>query len=147
MTFCIRRREFIAGLGSAVAWPVAARAQPGERLRRVSVLSSLTENDPEMQARLAALARGLLDLGWTEGRNLRIEFRGIVGGGIDRIRAAVAEVVARNPDVVQAGSTPIVQELRRQTRSIPIVFGSITDLVETGVVAAWRVPAATRLDS
>ena len=143
----IQRRQFLTGVGGAAAWPLAARAQQRERLRRLSVLMSLAENDLEAQARLAALARGLLDLGWTEGRNLRIEFRGIVGGGIDRIRAAVAEVVARNPDVVQAGSTPIVQELGRQTRSIPIVFGSITDLVETGVVAAWRVPAATRLDS
>jgi hypothetical protein len=76
------RREFIALLGGAAAWPLAASAQQRERVRRVGVLSSLTENDPETQARLAALARGLRDLGWTEGRNLRIEYRGIVGGGI-----------------------------------------------------------------
>jgi putative ABC transport system substrate-binding protein len=140
MRICLRRREFIAALGSAVAWPVAARAQPGERLRRVSVLSSLTENDPEMQARVAALARGLRDLGWTEGRNLRVEYRGIVSGGIDRIRATVAEVVASNPDVVWANNTTIVQELQRQTRSIPIVFVSLTDPVETGVVASLARP-------
>jgi putative ABC transport system substrate-binding protein len=121
MSICLRRREFIVGLGGAAAWPVVAGAQPGERVRRLSVLMSLAENDSEGQARLAVLARGLRDLGWTEGRNLRIEYRGIVGGSIDRIRAAVAEVVTSNPDVVHAGNTPIVQELQRQTRSIPIV--------------------------
>ena len=108
----LRRREFIAGLGSAAAWPLAARAQQGERLRRITVLGSLTESDPEGQARVAALTRGLRDLGWTEGRNLRIEYRGITGGGIDRIRAAVAEILASNPDLVHATTTPIIQELR-----------------------------------
>ena len=130
----IRRRHFITLLGGAAAWPVAARAQQGERVRRVSVLMSLVESDPEAQARVAALSRGLRDLGWTEGRNLRIEYRGIVGGGIDRIRAAVAEVLASNPDVVHVNNTPIVQELQRQTRSIPILFAGIVDPVETGVV-------------
>jgi putative ABC transport system substrate-binding protein len=140
MSILLRRREFIAALGGAAAWPLAARAQPVERLRRVSMLMPLAENDPEAQARLAALARGLRDLGWTEGRNLRIEYRGIVGGSIDRIRAVVAEVVASNPDVVHATTTPIVQELQRQTRSIPIVFANITDPVETGVVASLARP-------
>src|SRR5215468_3735010 len=116
----LRRREFIAGLGGLTAWPLAARAQQG--VRRLSVLMSLAENDPEAQARVAALARGLRDLGWTEGRNLRIEYRGIVGGGTDLIRAAVAEVLASNPDLVHATTTPIIQELQRRTRSIPIVF-------------------------
>ena len=127
MSICLRRREFITLLGSAAAWPLAARAQQGDRVRRVSVLMSLVENDPEAQARVAALSRGLRDLGWTEGRNLRIEYRGIVGGGIDRIRAAVAEVLASNPDVVHVNNTPIVQELQRQTRSIPILFAGIVD--------------------
>ena len=104
------------------------------------MLWSLSENDPEAQARLAALARGLRDLGWTEGRNLRIESRWIAAGGLDRIRAAVAEVVASNPDVVYATVTPIVQELQRQTRSIPIVFASIIDPVETGIVASLARP-------
>jgi putative ABC transport system substrate-binding protein len=103
MRICLRRREFIAGLGgAAAAWPLVVRAQ----------------------------ARGLRDLGWTEGRNLRIEYRGIAGGGIDRIRAVVTELVASNPDVAHATITPIVQELRRQTRSIPIIFANITDPVE-----------------
>jgi putative ABC transport system substrate-binding protein len=136
----IRRRDFIPLLGGAVAWPLAARAQQGERLRRVSVLMGFTENDPEAQARLAALARGLRDLGWTEGRNLRTEYRRVVGGGIDRIRAAVAELVASNPDVVHANNTTFVQELQRQTRSIPIVFATIIDPVETGIVASLARP-------
>jgi putative ABC transport system substrate-binding protein len=141
MTVNIGRRRLLAALGAtASAWPLAVRSQPRERMRRVSVLTSLAENDPEAQSLLAALARGLRDLGWTEGRNLRIEFRGIVGGGIDRIRGAVAEVVASNPDVVHASSTPIVQELQRQTRFIPIVFANITDPVETGVVASLARP-------
>ena len=141
MSICLRRRGFIAGLGSAaVAWALAARAQPGERVRRVSVVMGFVETDPQAQAHLTALARGLRDLGWTEGRNLRIEYRGIAGGGIDRIRAAVTELVASNPDVAHATITPIVQELQRQTRSIPIVFANITDPVETGVVASLARP-------
>jgi putative ABC transport system substrate-binding protein len=132
----IRRREFITFLGGTAVWPLAARGQPGERVRRLSLLANLTENDPQAQARLAVLARGLRDLGWTEGRNLRIEYRWIAGGGIDRIRAAVAEVVASNPDVVWANNTTIVQELQRQPRSIPIVFAGLTDPVETGIVVS-----------
>jgi putative ABC transport system substrate-binding protein len=130
------RREFIPLLGGAAAWPLAARAQQGERLRRVSVLMSLAVAG----SRVAALTQGMRDLGWTEGRNLRIEYRWIAGGGIDRIRTVVAEVVASNPDVVHASNTTIVQELQRQTRSIPIVFASITDPVETGVVASLARP-------
>jgi putative ABC transport system substrate-binding protein len=141
MSILLRRREFIAGLGgAAAAWPLAARAQQGNRMLRLSVLMSLAENDPEAQARIAALARGLGDLGWTEGRNLRIEYRWIAGGGIDRVRAAVAEVMASNPDVVHATNTAIVQELQRQTRSIPIVFANLSDPVETGVVASLARP-------
>ena len=136
----MKRREFITLLGGAAAWPLAARAQPTERLRRVSVLMSLVENDPEAQARVAALSRGLRDLGWTEGRNLRIEYRGITGGGIDRIRAAVAEILASNPDLVHATTTPIIQELQRRTRSIPIVFVSVFDPVEIGVVESLARP-------
>src|SRR5215831_18074850 len=96
----IKRREFIPLLGGAAAWPVLARAQQAVRVRRIGVLMSFTETDPEAQARVAALTQGLRGLGWTEGRDLRTEYRWIGGGGIDRIRAAVAEVVASNPDVV-----------------------------------------------
>jgi putative ABC transport system substrate-binding protein len=101
---------------------------------------SFGENDPEGRARLAALSRGLRDLGWTEGRNLQIEYRGIADASIERIRAAVTEVVASSPDVVHATATPILQELQRQTRSIPIVFVSIIDPVETALVAGLARP-------
>ena len=101
---------------------------------------NLAENDPEGRSRLAALARGLRDLGWTEGRNLRLEYRAITGGGIDRIRATVAEIVISHPDVVHVANTPFIQELQRQTRSIPIVFAALTDPVETGVVASLARP-------
>src|SRR5215831_15699418 len=134
----LNRRNFITLLGGAGSWwPLAARAQQGDRLRRVSVLWSLNENDPEAQSRVAALTQGLRGLGWTEGRNLRIEYRGIGGGGIDRVRAAVAEVVSSNPDVVHASITSIVQEVQRQKPSVPVVFVGITDPVETGIVKSW----------
>jgi putative tryptophan/tyrosine transport system substrate-binding protein len=136
----MKRREFIAGLGSAAAWPLVARAQQAERMRRIGVLMGLAESDPRAQARLSALARGLREFGWTEGRNLRIEFRGITGGGIDRIRAAAAELVASNPDLLYANDTRIVQELQRQTRTIPIVFASISDPVVTSVVGSLARP-------
>ena len=82
----MHRRDFIAGLGSTVAAsPLALRAQPAERVRRIGVITSLAENDPVTQIQLAALVRGLRDLGWIEGRNIRVEFRGVTGGGIDHI--------------------------------------------------------------
>ena len=136
----MRRRAFIAGLGSAAAWPVVARAQQGDRVRRVGVLMPLAESDPVAQAALSALVLGLREFGWTEGRNLRIEFRGITSGGIDRIRAAAAELVASNTDLLWATGTPIVQELQRQTRTIPIVFASIGDPVDTGIVGSLARP-------
>jgi putative tryptophan/tyrosine transport system substrate-binding protein len=136
----MRRREFIAGLGGVAAWPLVGRAQQGERVRRIGVLVGLAESDPQNQARLSALVRGLREFGWTEGRNLRIEFRGITSGGIDRIRAAAAELVASNPDLLFTSSTPIVQELQRQTRTIPIVFANIGDPVDTGIVGSLARP-------
>jgi putative ABC transport system substrate-binding protein len=136
----IRRREFITLLGGAGAWPIGAGSQQRERMRRVSVVMGLANNDPEAQARLTSLTRGLRDLGWTEGRNLRVEYRGIVGGGSDRIRVSVAEVVLSMPEVLYGTNTAIVQELQRQTRSIPIVFANLTDPVETGVVASLARP-------
>jgi putative ABC transport system substrate-binding protein len=136
----MRRREFVGLVGGTAAWPLAAGAQQNARVRRVGVIMGLAENDPEFQPRIAVLVRGLRDLGWTEGRNLRIESRGIAGGGIERIRAAVADVVASNPDVVHATPTQIVQELRRQTRIVPIVFALLGDPVDTGVVASLARP-------
>jgi putative ABC transport system substrate-binding protein len=138
----IGRREFIAGLGGAATWPLAARAQQSERMRRIGVLSQAAHQSREAGPRLWVTLRIRRDLGWMEGRNFRIEFRGITGGGIDRIREVVAELVASNPDVIQATVTPIVQELQRQTRTIPIVFVSIMDPVDTGLVASLAHPGS-----
>jgi len=138
----MQRREFITLLGaSAAAWPRAARAQQDGRVRRIGVIISLAENDPEFQTLMAALVRGLSDLGWTEGRNFRIEHRGVASGGLERARAAVAELLSLNPDIVHATNTLIVQELQRQTRTVPIVFANLGDPVDTGIVASLARPA------
>src|SRR5262249_22562176 len=135
------RRSFLTLLGaSAAAWPLAARGQQNASIRRIGVMMGLAENDPEWQSRRTALVQGLRDLGWTEGRNFRMEGRGIVGGGIDRVRSTVAEVVASNPDLLYGTNTVIVQEMRRQTHAIPIVFANIGDPVATGVVTNLARP-------
>ena len=135
----MRRREFITLLGGAAAWPVAARAQQAEKVRRIGVFQTVAENDPEIQVRLTALSQALRDLGWTEGRNLQVELRG-VAGGIERIRAAAAELVSYHPDLLHVASTQGVQEMLRQTQTIPIVFVNIGDPVETGLVASLARP-------
>src|SRR5262249_16941156 len=107
--------------------------------RRIGVVMGLAENDPEVQPRITALLRGLRDLGWVEGRNCHLEYRGIAGG-IDRIPANVADPVASEPDVWPAANTLILKELQRQTRTIPIVFANVGDPVDTGVVASLARP-------
>src|SRR5262249_18096586 len=101
----MRRRDFIEGIaGSAAVWPLAARAQQPERLRRIGVLISTREDDPEGQARAALLRQGLSELGWTEGRNIHIDYRW-VGGDATRAKANAAELVSQKPDVIVANST------------------------------------------
>ena len=134
----MRRREFIAGLGGAAVWPIAARAQQGDRLRRIGVLMSLGEADPEAKASLSAFTQRLAELGWTDGRNLRIDVRW--GSDTDGIGADAVELVSTNPEVLLADSTPTIQELQRLTQAIPIVFVNIGDPVETGVVARLTRP-------
>src|SRR5580704_13908743 len=106
----MRRREFIAGLGSAVAWPVVARAQEAERVRRIGVLMSWRESDPEAKAILSAFTQRLAELGWIDGRNLRMDVRW--GSDIDSIRAHAVELIATNPEVLLADYTPTIQELQ-----------------------------------
>ena len=116
----MRRREFIAGLGSAAAWPLVARAQQGDRLRRIGVLIPIGgENDPEYRRRLSALTQALADLGWTDGRNVRIDLRG-GGGDPNRIRALAQELVSLQPDmIVTFGSWPTLTVQRETpTRSL-----------------------------
>ena len=129
----IRRRDFIAGLGGAAAWPLAARAQQGNRMRRIGVLMSYDENDPEVKRRLSAFTQALAGLGWTFGRNVRMDVRW-TGDDINRIRALVQELVGLQPDIILASSTPAIIALKRETRTIPIVFANVADPVASGIV-------------
>ena len=118
----MKRREFIMLLGGAAAmWPLAARAQQPERMRRIAVLMNLAESDPEGQARIAAFREGLAKLGWTEGRDVQIEYRWFAGEQ-ERARAYAAELVQFKPDVIFAGTAPLLAALQRETRSLPVVF-------------------------
>src|SRR5262245_62685908 len=123
MPVTVGRRELITGLGSAVAWPLAARAQQGERVRRLAIIM-LTADDADGQGRITALREGLEKLGWTEGRNLRIDTRW-AAGDTDRMRTYVTELVQANPDAILANGSPAVAALRQETRSIPIVFAAV----------------------
>jgi len=130
----VRRREFITLLGgAALASPVAARAQQPGRMRRVGVLMGVAESDPEGQARIAAFRQGLTDLGWVDGRNLRIEYRWAAGDA-DRIREYTAELVALAPDVLIGNGTAALAALRDATRSIPIIFVLVNDPVGQGFI-------------
>src|SRR5215470_1140974 len=118
MASCIRRRKFLATLGGAVAWPLAARAQQGERMRRIGVLVSAVEGDPRGLEYVTAFAQGLAELGWTVGRNVRIEYRW-GAGDLDRFRRYAAELVALSPDVVLASSGSIVGAFQQASRTAP----------------------------
>jgi putative ABC transport system substrate-binding protein len=135
----MRRREFITLLGSAAAWPVAARAQQPERMRRIGVLMHLPENDPETQARVRALLEGLQQLGWTDGRNVRIDYR-FGAADVERSRRYAAELIALAPDVIQASGTGPVAALQQASRTVPIVFVQIPDPVNAGFVESLSRP-------
>src|SRR5260370_17367510 len=118
----MNRREFITLLsGAVVAWPLAARAQQSDRVRHIGVLIPTEEHDPESQARIAAFRHGLEEFGWTNGRNIRTDYR-FAGGDTDRIRTHVAELVNSAPDLIVGNSSPVVVALKRATRTLPIVF-------------------------
>jgi putative tryptophan/tyrosine transport system substrate-binding protein len=134
----IGRREFIAGFG-AVAWPVVARAQQGDRMQRVGVLVGYHEDDPDGKALLSAFIQGLAELGWTNGRNLRIDYRAS-GGNADLISRYAAELLALAPDVVVAAAGVHVAALRQATRTVPIVFMGVIDPVGAGFVASLARP-------
>jgi ABC-type uncharacterized transport system substrate-binding protein len=136
----IGRRHFITLLGSAAAvWPVAARAQQGQRMRRIGVLSPFAESDPDAQANETAFRQALEKLGWSDGRNVRLDYR---WGGADaeRIRAYVLELVGLKPEVIVVSTSLVLQPLQRETRSIPIVFTQITDPVGSGFVESLARP-------
>jgi putative ABC transport system substrate-binding protein len=133
----MKRREFIAG---AAAWPLAARAQQGERVRRIGVLIGADENDPEEKRRLSAFAQALADLGWTDGRNVRMDVRS-GRGDTNRIRALAQELIGLQPDIIVTGSTPATVALQRATPTIPIVFTGVADPVVSGIVPRLDRPA------
>jgi putative ABC transport system substrate-binding protein len=136
----MKRRAFITLLGGATAaWPLAARAQQGERMRRIGVLHSLASDDPEGQARLTAFVQGLQELGWTDGRNVRIDYRWAAGDA-ERARRYAAELVALAPDVILAHGGSIVPSLLQATRTVPIVFTQTPDPVGAGFVNSLARP-------
>jgi putative ABC transport system substrate-binding protein len=128
----IRRREFITLLGGAASWPLAARAQQGNRVRRIGM--SGDENDPVWKNRLSALTKALADLGWTDGRNVRMDLRWD-GGDINRMPALARELVGLQPDIIVTnGTTPGTVAVQRETRTIPIVFANVSEPVASGLV-------------
>jgi putative tryptophan/tyrosine transport system substrate-binding protein len=135
----VRRREFITLLGGAAAWPLVAGAQQSDRMRRIGVLMSLAADDPEAKARLAAFIQGLQQLGWIDGRNLRIETRWSAGNANDT-RKYAAELVALAPDVILASGGTVVGSLLQATRTVPIVFTQAADPVGGGLVASLAEP-------
>src|SRR6266516_3506563 len=124
----MKRREFITLLGGAAAWPLAARAQQAERVRRIGVLTAYSESDPEAQARVGAFREGLQKLGWTEGRNIRIDARWATSDSALMQRFA-EELVALQPELILSSSRPTTAALLHQTRTIPIIFAIVADPV------------------
>jgi putative tryptophan/tyrosine transport system substrate-binding protein len=136
----VKRREFIALLGgAAAAWPVAARAQQGERMRRIGVLMNTGADEPESQARLAAFMQGLQELGWAVGRDLRIDYRWSPGD-LARLRKGATELVALRPEVILAGVGATTLTLQQLTNAIPIVMAQTVDPVGNGYVDSLARP-------
>ena len=129
----MRRRAFIAGLGGAAAWPMVARAQQGERVRRIGVLMHTNADEPEAQARLAAFLQGLQEAGWSIGRNVQVDTRWSTGD-FARLSKDAAELIAARPDVVLAGVGATTQALAEATRTVPIVFAQGIDPVGAGYI-------------
>ena len=135
----MKRREFITLLGGGlVASPFSARGQEGERVRRVGVLIGVAQ-DAQGEARLAAFRKGMQDLGWNEGRNIRFDVR-FSEGDAERARAYAAEIVAAAPDAILANTAPVVAALQQRTRTIPIVFVQVLDPVSSGFVDSLSKP-------
>jgi putative ABC transport system substrate-binding protein len=137
----MNRRKFITLLCAAAAWPLAARAQQGNRVRRIGVLQPGNENDPQQKRRLSAFTQALVDLGWADGRNVRIDVRWS-GGDANRIGALAQELVGLQPDIILASTTPATVAVQRETRTIPIVFATVADPVATGLVPRLNQPGA-----
>src|SRR5260370_21547484 len=135
----MRRREVISLLGGAAAWPLAARAQQPEQVRRIGVLMELAASDSQARSNVAALQRGLHKLGWLEGSNLGIDYRWAPDDPV-LVWKFAKELVELRPDVIVAHSNPVLPNLLGQTRNIPIVFVSISDPIGEGFVASFARP-------
>jgi putative ABC transport system substrate-binding protein len=135
----MKRRTFVAALGSSAAWPIAARAQQAERMRRIGVLMSLAADDPVGQADAKAFQQGLQQLGWTDGRNVRIDYRWTAGNIENSLKYAV-ELVALAPDIILASSTSWTIAVKQLTRTVPIVFTRVSDPVGSGIVDSLARP-------
>src|SRR5437870_10278587 len=135
----MRRREFITIFGGAASWPLTARAQQRERVRRVGVLMTLAADDPQSPLRLAAFHQGLQQLGWTVGRNVQIDYRWGAGDA-DRIRKFATELVALAPDVILSTGSPSAAAFQQVTRTVPIVFVTVVDPVGSGFVDSLARP-------
>jgi putative ABC transport system substrate-binding protein len=136
----MKRREFITLVSVAAAWPIAVRGQQrADRVRRIGVLMPYTKDNPEDQQRVAALQDGLQKLGWIEGRTLRSEFRWYAGDA-ERARVAATELVDLKPEVILVGAAPGLVALRRETRTVPLVFVAVTDPVGLGLVESLARP-------
>ena len=139
MAIKIARRKFISVLGgTAFAWPLAARAEQTDRVRRVGVLTNLAAEDPKGQARLALFVRGLKEAGWARGRNVEIDVR--AAGDASQYPKYAAELVALEPDVILAATTPAVMASQQASRTVPIVFVSVIDPVGSGLIASMSRP-------
>ena len=132
----MRRREFITLVGSAAIWPLTVRAQQAQRVRRIGVLMPFAKDNPEGQARIAAFLKELQRLGWTDGRNLQIEYRWDTGD----LRKSATELVALSPEVILGSATPAVAALQQSTRTVPIVFAQVADPISAGFVASLAKP-------
>jgi ABC-type uncharacterized transport system substrate-binding protein len=142
----MKRREFITLLGgAAAAWPLAARAQQGERIRLIGVLLSTREGEPVRGAQFTAFVQRLADLGWAEGHNLRLEVRW-TAGSIDAARKYAAELVALAPDVIISDTSFDVAAVQQATRTVPIVFGGVIDPVGAGLVNSLARPGFTAFE-
>jgi putative ABC transport system substrate-binding protein len=135
----MRRRKFITLLGGAAAWPLAARAEQPEPMRRIGVVVEFDEKDPEAKAYPSGLMRGLAQLGWIEGRNVRIDIRW-AASSVERMQKFAKELVDLRPDVIVTSSTPVTAAVQRETQTIPIVFVTVVDPIRAGFVASLRHP-------
>jgi putative tryptophan/tyrosine transport system substrate-binding protein len=135
----IERRKFLATLGGVATWPLAARAQQLGKVPLVGALIPFAEGDEEAERRRNAFQRGLEAFGWTNGQNIRIEYRW-VGSDPNRIRSYVADIVGLAPDVILANATPVLAAIRQETRTIPIVFVQVIDPVSRGFVKSLAQP-------